>query len=58
MPGCTSTYFLNKNIVMKYPKGFRYILIRQIDKNSSGSYNLAISGLELYGNAIGYRWKF
>jgi len=49
---------LNKNIVMKYPKGFRYILIRQIDKNSSGSYNLAISGLELYGNAIGYRWKF
>jgi hypothetical protein len=44
--------------VLKYPRGFRYILIRQIDKNSSGSYNLAISGFELYGNATGYRWKF
>jgi hypothetical protein len=38
-------------------KGFRYFRIRQIGKNSSNSYNLALSGFELYGTAFGV-WKF
>lgn len=58
MPGCTSTWFINKNIVNKFPKGFRYFIIKQTDKNSSGSFNLALSGFELYGTGIGFRWKF
>lgn len=43
---------------MKFPKGFRYFIIRQTDINSSGGYNLAFSGLELYGTGIGFKWKF
>jgi len=55
MPGCTSTWFINKNTIAKYPNGFRYFIIKQTNKNSSGSYNLALSGFELYGTAIGFR---
>lgn len=57
-PGCTSTWNLNKKIREKYPDGFRYFLLKQIDKNSSGGYNMAISGFELYGEAIGRNWGF
>ena len=57
-PGTTSTWGINKKIREKFPNGFRYFLLKQIDKNSSGNYNLAISGFELYGDAIGNGWNF
>ena len=55
-PGCTSTWGISKKIREKYPDGFRYFLIKQIDKNSNGSYNLTNSGFELYGEAKGNGW--
>jgi len=39
-------------------KGFRYFKIVQISKNSSGSFNLGLSGFELYGQAFGENWLF
>ena len=36
--------------------GFRYFRIIQVGKNSSGSDNLALSGLELYGRIVCGRW--
>ena len=57
-PGCTSTWGISKKIREKFPNGFRYFLIKMIDKNSSGGYNLAISGFELYGEGIGRNWNF
>ena len=36
--------------------GFRFFRIIQVGKNSSGSDNLALSGLELYGRVICGRW--
>ena len=57
-PGCTSTWGISKKIKEKFPTGFRYFRIIQIDKNSSGGYNLALSGFELYGEPIGKNWNF
>ena len=57
-PGCTSTWGISKKIKERFPQGFRYFLIKQIDKNSNGSYNLAISGFELYGEGKGKGWIF
>ena len=57
-PGCTSTWGVSKRIKEKFPKGFRYFILKQIDKNSSGGYNLAISGFEMYGEGIGRNWNF
>ena len=57
-PGCTSTWGISRKIKERYPEGFRYFLIKQIDKNSNGSYNLAISGFELYGEGKGKGWIF
>ena len=57
-PGCTSTWGISKKIKERFPEGFRYFLIKQIDKNSNGSYNLAISGFELYGEGKGKGWIF
>jgi hypothetical protein len=37
-------------------EGFRYFRILQVDKNSSGSDNLALSGFELYGKVTSGRW--
>jgi hypothetical protein len=56
-PGCTSTWGISKKIREKFPNGFRYFVLKQIDKNSNGSFNLAISGFELYGDSIG-DWNF
>ena len=56
-PGCTSTWGISKKIREKFPNGFRYFVLKQIDKNSNGSYNLAISGFELYGDSIG-DWNY
>lgn len=57
-PNSTSTWGISKKIKEKYSKGFRYFLIKQIDKNSSGGFNLALSGFELYGEGIGRNWVF
>ena len=57
-PGCTSTWGISKKIREKFPEGFRYFLLKQIDKNSNGSYNLTNSGFELYGDAKGSGWFF
>ena len=57
-PGCTSTWGISKKIKERFPEGFRYFLIKQIDKNSDGSYNLVISGFELYGEGKGKGWIF
>ena len=57
-PGCTSTWGISKKIREKFPDGFRYFLLKQIDKNSNGSYNLTNSGFELYGEAKGNGWFF
>ena len=48
-----------KIITPKYKsfKGFRYFRLRQVGKNSSNSFNLAISGFEVYGSAYGV-WDF
>ena len=57
-PGCTSTWGISKKIKERFPDGFRYFLLKQIDQNSNGSYNLAISGFELYGEGKGRGWVF
>jgi hypothetical protein len=57
-PGCTSTWGVDQSVKDKNPDGFRYFILRQIDQNSSGAFNLALSGFELYGAGIGNRWKF
>ena len=57
-PGCTSTWGISRKIREKFPEGFRYFLIKQIDKNSNGSYNLTNSGFEIYGEGIGDGWFF
>ena len=57
-PGCTSTWGISKRVREKFPDGFRYFLIKQIDKNSNGSYNLTNSGFELYGEGKGSGWIF
>ena len=57
-PGCTSTWGISKKIKEKFPDGFRYFLIKQIDKNSNGNYNLTNSGFELYGQGKGRGWIF
>ena len=57
-PKTTSTWGISKKIREKYPNGFRYFLLKQIGKNSSGSYHLAISGFELYGDGFGDGWIF
>ena len=57
-PGCTSTWGISKKIREKFPEGFRYFLLKQIDKNSNGSYNLTNSGFELYGDSRGSGWFF
>lgn len=36
--------------------GFRYFRVVQVDKNSSGSFNLGLSGLEMYGLITAGRW--
>lgn len=38
-------------------RGFRFFRIVQIMKNSHGSDNLCLSGLELYGTAFGIDWN-
>ena len=57
-PGCTSTWGVSRKIRERFPNGFRYFVLKQIDKNSSGGYNMTISGFELYGEGVGRNWNF
>jgi hypothetical protein len=57
-PGCTSTWGVDQSVKSKFPHGFRYFVLKQISKNSSGSYNLAVSGFEIYGKGLGKNWTF
>ena len=57
-PKTTSTWGVSKKVREIYPNGFRYFLLKQFGKNSSGNYNLAISGFEMYGEGIGSGWVF
>ena len=57
-PKTTSTWGISKSTRDKFPNGFRYFLLKQIGKNSSKNYNLAISGFELYGEGVGSGWIF
>ena len=57
-PKTTSTWGISRKIKENYPNGFRYFLLKQIGKNSSGNYNLTNSGFELYGEGIGNGWNF
>ena len=55
--GATSTWGVDTDIYREIGfDGFRYFRIIQVGKNSSGSDNLALSGLELYGRVIAGRW--
>jgi hypothetical protein len=53
-PGATSTWGIDPEALD--PEGYRFFRIVQIDKNSSGSYNLALSNIEIYGKAIRGKW--
>ena len=57
-PKTTSTWGVSKKIREKYPQGFRYFLLKQIGKNSSKNYHLALSGFEIYGESVGSGWIF
>jgi len=50
--GATSTWEIDS----ERSKGFRFFRIVQIGKNSSGSDNLSLSGIELYGKVIAGRF--
>ncbi len=68
--GATSTWGVDPNIYMPpqslddepnpYVGGFRYFRIVQVGKNSSGSDNLTLSGLEIYGRVTQNQnaWEF
>lgn len=56
-PGCTSTWGIDPHFKNKFPSGFRYFIIKNIGRNSSGGFNLAISGLEIYGIGLGTGWS-
>jgi len=66
--GYMSTWGIDENQIEKIRRsydgsvhrflGFRYFRITQVDKNSSGSFNLALSGFEVYGVAFGENWTF
>lgn len=57
-PGCTSTWAVDSVVKSKFQNGFRYLILKQIGKNSSGAYNMGLSGFEVYGKCLGKRWLF
>ena len=55
--GASSTWGIDTDIFREIGfEGFRYFRIIQVGKNSSGSDNLALSGMEIYGRVISGRW--
>ena len=53
--GSTSTWAIDPERLPDPRIGFRYFRIVQIGKNSSGSDNLSLSGMELYGRIVSGR---
>jgi len=57
--GAATTWAIDTDIYREIGfDGFRYFRIIQVGKNSSGSDNLALSGMELYGRVICGRWPW
>lgn len=59
--GATSTWGIDTSIYSESaPAGFRYFRVVQVGKNSSGSDNLTLSGLEVYGRVVQntVAWEF
>ena len=55
--GAPSTWGIDTDIYREIGSdGFRYFRVIQVGKNSSGSDNLSLSGLELYGRVVCGRW--
>lgn len=55
--GAASTWGIDTDIYREVGfDGYRFFRIIQVGKNSSGSDNLALSGIELYGKVTGGRW--
>jgi hypothetical protein len=53
--GATSTWGIDTQVYSNHPAnagGFRFFRIVQVGKNSSGSDNLTLSGLEIYGRVL------
>jgi len=58
MKGATNTFEIDAANTKEYANGFRCFRIVQINKNSSGSFNLGLSCIELYGKPVGGKWLF
>ena len=57
LKGAATTWGIDTDIYREIGfDGFRYFRVIQVGTNSSGSNNLALSGLELYGRVIAGRW--
>jgi len=54
--GATSTWAIDSEKLKGTKNGFRYFRIVQIGKNSSGSDNLSLSGIEIYGKVVAGRF--
>ena len=54
--GATSTWGIDPDEIIKYEGGFRCFRIVQTSLNSSGSDNMSLSGIELYGRPAGGKW--
>ncbi len=50
--GATSTWAVDADKLRDTKGGYRYFRIIQIGKNSSGSDNLSLSGIEIYGKIV------
>ncbi len=54
--GATSTWAIDSERIKTVKGGYRFFRILQIGKNSSGSDNLSLSGIEIYGKIIAGRF--
>jgi len=54
--GATHSWAIDPEFYERKDQGFRYFRVVQLDKNASNFYNLAFSGIELYGFAIAGNW--
>lgn len=54
--GATSTWEVDSENIRDPRGGYRYFRIVQVGRNSSGSDNLSLSGMELYGKIVAGRF--
>ena len=50
--GATSTWAIDSERFKEMKAGYRYFRVIQVGKNSSGSDNLSLSGIEIYGRIV------